>query len=186
MIFATKKNGVVRWPPEDRVISIFAGCLANHDRAHSPEQKKSWCWRDSAYCQSGGTQSVARSGPECGLLGITSRRTREWMRQYNAQVRLDKQSAHSTQADSAASGRTWGFMFWTLLEQEMVAVDIINSDRERRFHWDSFNNKVSHKNECLHRRLQSPVHAAVTALYTCSSLLLQIPRIFESMSVWLS
>jgi hypothetical protein len=22
-------------PPEDRVISIFAGCLANHDRAHS-------------------------------------------------------------------------------------------------------------------------------------------------------
>ena len=34
MIFAKKKNGVVRWPPEDRVISIFAGCLANHDRAH--------------------------------------------------------------------------------------------------------------------------------------------------------
>jgi hypothetical protein len=23
-------------PPEDRVISIVAGCLANHDRAHSP------------------------------------------------------------------------------------------------------------------------------------------------------
>ncbi len=22
-------------PPEDRVISIFAGCLANHDRTHS-------------------------------------------------------------------------------------------------------------------------------------------------------
>ncbi len=22
-------------PPEDRVISIVAGCLANHDRAHS-------------------------------------------------------------------------------------------------------------------------------------------------------
>ena len=30
----------------------------------------------------------------------------EWMRQYNAQVRLDKLSARSTQADSAASGRT--------------------------------------------------------------------------------
>ncbi len=29
---------IVIWcddPPEDRVISIFAGCLANHDRAHS-------------------------------------------------------------------------------------------------------------------------------------------------------
>ena len=23
-------------PPEDRVISIVPGCLANHDRAHSP------------------------------------------------------------------------------------------------------------------------------------------------------
>jgi hypothetical protein len=27
-------------PPEDRVISIFAGCLANHDRAHSPRERK--------------------------------------------------------------------------------------------------------------------------------------------------
>jgi len=36
MIFSKKKkNGVVRDPPEDPVISIFAGCLANHDRAHS-------------------------------------------------------------------------------------------------------------------------------------------------------
>ena len=38
MIFAKKKKILV-WcddPPEDRVISIFAGCLANHDRAHSP------------------------------------------------------------------------------------------------------------------------------------------------------
>jgi hypothetical protein len=26
---------VVRLPPEDRVISIFTGCLANHDRSHS-------------------------------------------------------------------------------------------------------------------------------------------------------
>ena len=36
MIFAKKK--ILVWcddPPEDRVISIFAGCLANHDRAHS-------------------------------------------------------------------------------------------------------------------------------------------------------
>jgi hypothetical protein len=36
MIFAKKQNMV--WcddPPEDRVISIVAGCLANHDRAHS-------------------------------------------------------------------------------------------------------------------------------------------------------
>ncbi len=36
MIFAKKKNLV--WcddPPEDPVISIFAVCLANHDRAHS-------------------------------------------------------------------------------------------------------------------------------------------------------
>ena len=38
MIFAKKKKILV-WcddPPEDRVISIVAGCLANHDRAHSP------------------------------------------------------------------------------------------------------------------------------------------------------
>ena len=37
MIFAKKKKILV-WcddPPEDRVISIVAGCLANHDRAHS-------------------------------------------------------------------------------------------------------------------------------------------------------
>ena len=36
MIFAKKK--ILVWcddPPEDPVISIFAGCLANHDRAHS-------------------------------------------------------------------------------------------------------------------------------------------------------
>ena len=36
MIFEKKKFLV--WctdPPEDPVISIFAGCLANHDRAHS-------------------------------------------------------------------------------------------------------------------------------------------------------
>jgi hypothetical protein len=36
MIFAQKKKIV--WsddPPEDRMISIFAGCLPNHDRAHS-------------------------------------------------------------------------------------------------------------------------------------------------------
>jgi hypothetical protein len=34
--FCKKKKTV--WcdePPEDRVISVFAGCLANHDRAHS-------------------------------------------------------------------------------------------------------------------------------------------------------
>jgi hypothetical protein len=38
MIFCKKKKILV-WcddPPEDPVISIFAGCLANHDRAHSP------------------------------------------------------------------------------------------------------------------------------------------------------
>ena len=58
----------------------------------------------------------------------------EWMRQYNAQVRLDKQSARSTQVDNVVNVRTCGFMFWTLLEQEMVAADIINSDREKRFH----------------------------------------------------
>ena len=37
MIFAKKKKILV-WcddPPEDPVISVFAGCLANHDRAHS-------------------------------------------------------------------------------------------------------------------------------------------------------
>lgn len=37
MIFAKKKKNLV-WcddPPEDPVISIFAGCLANHDCAHS-------------------------------------------------------------------------------------------------------------------------------------------------------
>ena len=37
MIFAKKKK-ILAWcddPPEDPVISIFAGCLANHDRAHS-------------------------------------------------------------------------------------------------------------------------------------------------------
>jgi hypothetical protein len=35
MIFAKKKNLGVDDPPEDPVISIFEGCLANHDRAHS-------------------------------------------------------------------------------------------------------------------------------------------------------
>ena len=35
MIFAKKKNLGVDDPPEDPVISIFAGCLANHDRAHT-------------------------------------------------------------------------------------------------------------------------------------------------------
>ncbi len=33
-----KKKKILVWftdPPEDPVISIFAGCLANHDRAHS-------------------------------------------------------------------------------------------------------------------------------------------------------
>jgi len=38
MIFAKKKKKILVWcddPPEDRVISIVAGCLANHDRAHS-------------------------------------------------------------------------------------------------------------------------------------------------------
>jgi hypothetical protein len=37
MIFA-KKQKILVWcddPPEDRVISIVAGCLANHDRTHS-------------------------------------------------------------------------------------------------------------------------------------------------------
>ena len=28
-------------PPEDPVISIFAGCLANHDRAHSQMEQDS-------------------------------------------------------------------------------------------------------------------------------------------------
>ncbi len=41
MIFEKKK--ILVWyddPPEDRVISIVAGCLANHDRAHSrPETR---------------------------------------------------------------------------------------------------------------------------------------------------
>ena len=39
MIFAKIKKKILVWcddPPEDRVISIVAGCLANHDRAHSP------------------------------------------------------------------------------------------------------------------------------------------------------
>jgi hypothetical protein len=34
-----KKNKILVWcnePPEDPVISFFAGCLANHDRTHSP------------------------------------------------------------------------------------------------------------------------------------------------------
>ena len=34
-----QKKKILVWcddPPEDPVISIFAGCLANHDRAHSP------------------------------------------------------------------------------------------------------------------------------------------------------
>jgi hypothetical protein len=44
MIFATKKKILV-WcddPPEDPVISIFAGCLANHDRAHSLGVTVTW------------------------------------------------------------------------------------------------------------------------------------------------
>jgi hypothetical protein len=37
MIFVKKKFLVCcNDPPEDRVISIVAGCLANHDLAHSP------------------------------------------------------------------------------------------------------------------------------------------------------
>jgi hypothetical protein len=35
MIFAKKEKKIMVWcddPPEDRVISIVAGCLANHDR----------------------------------------------------------------------------------------------------------------------------------------------------------
>jgi hypothetical protein len=42
-IFAKKTKKMV-WcddPPEDRVISIFAGCLANHDRAHSQIEQDS-------------------------------------------------------------------------------------------------------------------------------------------------
>ncbi len=42
MIFAKKKKILV-WcdePQEDPVISVFAGCLANHDRAHSQIQTK--------------------------------------------------------------------------------------------------------------------------------------------------
>ena len=38
MIFAKKKKKILVWcddPQEDPVISVFAGCLANHDRAHS-------------------------------------------------------------------------------------------------------------------------------------------------------
>ncbi len=35
MIFAKKKKVWCDDPPEDPVISVFAGCLANHDRAHS-------------------------------------------------------------------------------------------------------------------------------------------------------
>ncbi len=35
MIFEWKKKVWYDDPPEDRLISIFAGCLANHDRAHS-------------------------------------------------------------------------------------------------------------------------------------------------------
>ena len=35
MIFEKKKIVLCDDPPEDRVISIFAGCLANHDRTHS-------------------------------------------------------------------------------------------------------------------------------------------------------
>jgi hypothetical protein len=38
MIFAKKKEKNLVWcddPQEDPVISVFAGCLANHDRAHS-------------------------------------------------------------------------------------------------------------------------------------------------------
>ena len=40
MIFEKKKKILV-WcddPQEDPVISVFAGCLANHDRAHSQER----------------------------------------------------------------------------------------------------------------------------------------------------
>jgi hypothetical protein len=36
--FCTQKRKISVWcddPPEDPVISIFAGCLTNHDRAHS-------------------------------------------------------------------------------------------------------------------------------------------------------
>jgi hypothetical protein len=39
-----KNKKILVWcddPPEDRVISIVAGCLANHDRAHSPNENQS-------------------------------------------------------------------------------------------------------------------------------------------------
>ena len=41
MIFSKKK--ILVWcddPPEDPVVSIFAGCLDNHDRAHSLKTEK--------------------------------------------------------------------------------------------------------------------------------------------------
>jgi hypothetical protein len=43
MIFAKKKKIILVWcddPQEDPVISVFAGCLANHDRAHRQKTYK--------------------------------------------------------------------------------------------------------------------------------------------------
>ena len=40
-LFLKKKTlGEVRDPPEDRVISMFVGCLPNHDRTHSHEKSR--------------------------------------------------------------------------------------------------------------------------------------------------
>jgi hypothetical protein len=37
--------------PEDHVICMFAGLLANHDRAHSPKKLSNFCYR--GFCSSG-------------------------------------------------------------------------------------------------------------------------------------
>ena len=62
MIFAKKKKKILAWcddPPEDPVISIFAGCLANHDRAHSP-------WANLK----GGGQLAAKAGNGAQMRGM--------------------------------------------------------------------------------------------------------------------
>ncbi len=73
MIFAKKK--ILVWcddPPEDRVISIVAGCLANHDRAHS--QSGGMTWGKVVVWLFIGTQKKVSVPPLCPSR-LTKRRT---------------------------------------------------------------------------------------------------------------
>ena len=68
MIFAKKKK-ILAWcddPPEDPVISIFAGCLANHDRAHSHYDINLRQWKEGTWTKT--IRNAARRGAAESLM----------------------------------------------------------------------------------------------------------------------